>query len=550
MLLSVAAPLLVAASLPLTTAQLNYYAKKAGLKYFGTATDSPGQRERAGLEEAYLQYDEIIRDTNEFGQTTATNGQKWLFTEPERGVFNFTEGDIVASIAAESALLLRCHTLLWHSQLAPWVEEAEWTAEELRVVITEHVTNVMEHYKGRCYAWDVVNEALNEDGAYRESVFYKVLGEDFLKLAFSVAAKIDPDAKLYYNDYNLESPGPKSEGALRIIKLLQAEGIKIDGVGIQAHLVAGMAPTLDQQIAAMESYAELGVEIALTELDVRVELPANETSLEWQAEVYKNSVGACARVPACVGVTIWDFYDPFSWVPYVFDGEGAALLWFDDFTKHPAYYSVIEALKNKTGDSISGDEEEVSGPGVLIWNYDPNNHGGVNGTMFFLYESNHDYVPYKYTTIPSWSCAFIAVCSTFRGRIVRGNMMNLDGQKHLLGTWAEVNWHANVTGSAWGDISILQGNDGAAVIQSLDEASRVKGFTSDLLFNAPAKAWAQKATGSWCLDKIVGRDANNATREWVEQFLDPRNVYIQNNIDAVINSDNGRFQITFYQGVI
>ncbi|KAI2619455.1 glycoside hydrolase family 10 protein [Hypomontagnella submonticulosa] len=346
---SVAASILAAVPLPVVTAQLNSHAKRAGLKYFGAATDSPGQRERAGLEAAYAQYDAIMRDTNEFGQTTPTNGQKWLFTEPERGVFNFTEGDIVASLAAKNGQMLRCHTLVWHSQLAPWVEETEWTPEELRSVIVERITEVMGHYKGQCYAWDVVNEALNEDGTYRESVFYNVLGEEFLKLAFSTAAKIDPETKLYYNDYNLEKPSAKSEGAIRIVKLLQDAGIRIDGVGMQAHLVASRPPTLDQQISVMQSYAALGVEVALTELDVRVETPANETNMAQQAEVYKNSVGACVQVPACVGVTIWDFYDPFSWVPAVFPGEGAALLWFDDFTKHPAYYAAIEAMKNETG---------------------------------------------------------------------------------------------------------------------------------------------------------------------------------------------------------
>ncbi|KAI1841452.1 hypothetical protein JX265_001480 [Neoarthrinium moseri] len=341
--------LALATALPFCSAQLHLEAKKAGLKYFGAATDSPGQRERAGLEASYAQYDAILRDNNEFGQTTPTNGQKWLFTEPEQGVFNFTEGDIVTSIAQENGLIQRCHALVWHSQLAPWVESTNWTADALRDVIVNHVTKVMEHYKGKCYAWDVVNEALNEDGTYRESVFYQTLGEEYLKLAFSTAAKVDPDVKLYYNDYNLESPGNKSEGAVRIVKLLKDSGIKIDGVGLQAHHVASRPPTLDQQIAVIQSYAALGVEVAYTELDVRVELPLNSTSLEWQKQAYKNAVGACVQSPACVGITIWDFYDPFSWVPAVFPGEGNALLWFEDFSKHPAYYGAIEALKNKTG---------------------------------------------------------------------------------------------------------------------------------------------------------------------------------------------------------
>ncbi|KAH6648669.1 family 10 glycosyl hydrolase [Truncatella angustata] len=341
---------LLAASLPLCSAQLNLQAKKAGLKYFGAATDTPGQRERANQTAAYPQYDAILRDHSEFGSTTPTNGQKWIFTEPEQGVFNFTEGDIVTSIAQENHLIQRCHALVWHSQLAPWVEAQNWTAEALTEVVVNHITNVMEHYKGKCYAWDVVNEALNEDGTYRESVFYNTLGEDFLKLAFSTAAKVDPDVKLYYNDYNIESPGNKSEGALRIVKLLQDDGIKINGIGMQAHFVAGRSPTLDQQISVIQSYGARGLEVAYTELDVRIYLPLNDTGIEWQKEAYRDAASACVQTEACIGMTIWDFYDPFSWVPAVFPGQGNPLLWFEDFTKHPAYYGVIEAFKNKTGD--------------------------------------------------------------------------------------------------------------------------------------------------------------------------------------------------------
>lgn len=273
---------------------------------------------------------------------------QWLFVEPQQGVFNFTEGDIIASKAKKAGQYLRCHALVWHSQLAPWVEQVAWTPETLRAAIVLHVTKVARHYKGQCYAWDVVNEALNEDGTYRESVFYKVLGEEYIKLAFQTAAKVDPRAKLYYNDYNLEWPSAKTAGAQRIVKMLQKNRIRIDGVGLQAHLIAEQPPTLDQHIDAISGFAKLGVEVALTELDIRLKTPATATNLAQQREAYKNVVGACVQVKGCIGVTLWDFYDPFSWVPYVFTGEGAALLWFEDFSKHPAYDGVVEALTNKT----------------------------------------------------------------------------------------------------------------------------------------------------------------------------------------------------------
>ncbi|KAK0635772.1 glycoside hydrolase superfamily [Bombardia bombarda] len=330
-----------------TTAQLHHYARKAGLLYYGAATDSPGQRERANLQSTYPQYDAILSDPLEFGQTTPTNGMKWLFTEPLPNVFNFTEGDIVADLAASQQKLLRCHALVWHNQLAPWVESTVWTPPTLRAAITRHITAVATHYKGRCRAWDVVNEALDEDGSYRPSLFYTVLGEDYIKLAFNLTAQIDPAAKLYYNDYGIERPASvKTAGAKRIVKMLKDAGIKIDGVGMQAHLHADVHPTAQDHVDTMQSYLALGVdEVAFTELDVRITEPVNETKLEWQAEAYTNVATACARVKGCVGITLWDFYDPFSWIPVTFPGEGAGLLWFDDFKKHPAHDAVVETFK-------------------------------------------------------------------------------------------------------------------------------------------------------------------------------------------------------------
>jgi endo-1,4-beta-xylanase len=173
----------------------------------------------------------------------------------------------------------------------------------MRDILTTHITEVAGHWKGQCYAWDVVNEALNEDGTYRETLFYKILGEEYIKLAFQVAAKADPNAKLYYNDYNLESPSPKSQAARRIVQMLQKDGIKVDGVGMQAHFQAHAAPTVQQQIDVMKSYIEDGVEVALTELDVRIDLPVNETNLAQQKAVYTSVSTHIGSMPTSVVVT-------------------------------------------------------------------------------------------------------------------------------------------------------------------------------------------------------------------------------------------------------
>jgi endo-1,4-beta-xylanase len=195
----------------------------------------------------------------------------------------------VTGKALENGMYLRCHALVWHSQLAPWVEaKTDWTPEELRKVIVDHITAVAGHYKGKCYAWDVVNEVLEEDGSYRNSVFYRVLGEEYIKLAFETTAKVDPGTKLYINDYNLEWPHAKTEGTQRIVKWLKDEGVRVDGVGLQAHLITEGAPTIDQHIDAIRGFTKLGVEVALTELDIRMTMPATPEKLALQKEAYKN----------------------------------------------------------------------------------------------------------------------------------------------------------------------------------------------------------------------------------------------------------------------
>ncbi|KXJ85959.1 hypothetical protein Micbo1qcDRAFT_209521 [Microdochium bolleyi] len=193
-------------------------------------------------------------------------------------------------------------------------------------------------------------------------------------------------------------------------------------------------------------------------------------------------------------------------------------------------------------------DQDTGGPGLLVYNYDQSSHSGIGGTMYLLYESNHDFVPYKFVIIPPRASAFVTVCPTFEGRIVRGDWTYFDGEKHMLGTWVEVSYTPE--GKIWGDISLLEGNDGAAMIESMDGYYNARGFTFDLLEHAPRDAWAQKASGTWCLDKIIGLEANYASWAWQSQFLDPWNVYLTNEVNPVINSVNGRFRITFYKGAI
>lgn len=229
--------------------------------------------------------------------------QQWLFTEAEQGVFNYTEGEIVSKKAKEAGQILRCHALVWHSQLGLWVRNVTWTADTMRAAIVDHIEKVAGHWKDECYAWDVVNEAFEEDGTYRKSIFYETLGPEYIDLAFKTAARVTPKAKLYYNDYNLESPSKKTEAVQKLVKDLRAKGIKIDGVGLQAHLIAEDHPTLDQHIAAIKGFADLSVDVALTELDVRLTLPATEANLAQQKLAYAN---VSATLPTSTVTMMWD----------------------------------------------------------------------------------------------------------------------------------------------------------------------------------------------------------------------------------------------------
>ncbi|KAL6228639.1 hypothetical protein BDW75DRAFT_251133 [Aspergillus navahoensis] len=315
---------------------LHEAALAAGLQYFGSATDNPELSDAPYLAQ--------LSNTADFGQITPGNSQKWDSTEPSQGTFSFANGDVIADLADSNGQYLRCHTLLWHQQLPSWVTSGSWTNATLIAAMQNHITNVVTHYKGRCIHWDVVNEALNEDGTYRTNIFYTTIGEAYIPIAFAAAAAADPDVKLYYNDYNLEYGGNKAAGGRRIVQLIQNAGVKIDGVGFQAHFSVGTVPSRSSLVGVLQSFTALGVEVAYTEADVRIQLPTSATTLAQQSTDFRNLVGSCVDTVGCVGFTIWDWTDKYSWVPSTFSGYGAALPWDENLAKKPAYDGLLAGM--------------------------------------------------------------------------------------------------------------------------------------------------------------------------------------------------------------
>lgn len=229
-----------------------------------------------------------------FNAIVAENCMKSGEIQPVEGEFDFSLADQFVEFGVQNDLFITGHTLIWHSQAPRWFFTDDDGNDVSREVMIErmknHIFTVAGRYKGKIKGWDVVNEAIMEDGSFRNSKFYQIVGEDFIKLAFQFAHEADPDAELYYNDYNEWYPG-KRDAIVEMIRSLKADGIRIDGIGMQGHL--GMdSPSLEDYEAAIVAYANEGMKVMVTELDLSI-LPNRRrdvgadisTNIEYQQEL-------------------------------------------------------------------------------------------------------------------------------------------------------------------------------------------------------------------------------------------------------------------------
>ena len=209
--------------------------------------------------------------TRQFNSITPENVIKWEHIHPRPGKYDFEPADRYVAFGEKHGMFIVGHTLVWHSQTPQWVfnENGKPAAREVLLArLREHIHTVVSRYKGRVKGWDVVNEALNEDGTLRQSPWLKIIGEDFIQKAFEFAHEADPAAELYYNDYALEN-APKRNGAIALVKKLQAAGVKIDGIGTQEHAKLDW-PTTAQVDETLTAFGKLGVKVMVTELDMDV----------------------------------------------------------------------------------------------------------------------------------------------------------------------------------------------------------------------------------------------------------------------------------------
>lgn len=203
----------------------------------------------------------------QFNALTPENVMKAEVIHPGWGRYNFTLADKLVAYAQKNNQVVNAHTLIWHSQLPPFVRAIK-NADSLRMYFTNHISTLAARYDGKVYSWDVVNEALNEDGSLRKSIFLQQLGEGYVVDAFRLADSAAPHTKLYYNDYNIEQPA-KRAGAIALVKKIQQAGVRIDGIGIQGHWHLGKIP-LKEIDESIQAFSALGIKVAFTELDISV----------------------------------------------------------------------------------------------------------------------------------------------------------------------------------------------------------------------------------------------------------------------------------------
>jgi len=307
----------------------------------------------------------------EFSSITAENSMKCEIIHPAWDRYDFNIADKFVAYGRQHHMFIVGHNLIWHSQLSPFVSKIK-TRDSLLLFMTNHINTIAGRYTGKVDGWDVVNEALNEDGTMRNSIFLEKIGEGYVTKAFELAAKASPNTEMYYNDYNIEQP-MKRAGAISLIKKIQAAGVRIDGVGIQGHWSINNLPVEDLEKAIVE-FAALGLKVMITELDLTV-LP-NPWDLKG-ADVNQNFEGNKAMNPypknlpdsldvkltqsyeslfriflkhtkKISRVTFWGVGDGQSWLNHwpIKNRTNYPLLFDRNFNKKSAYKKIIE-LKEK-----------------------------------------------------------------------------------------------------------------------------------------------------------------------------------------------------------
>lgn len=294
----------------------------------------------------------------EFNMVEAEDAMKWWTIRKDQDAFDFREGDAVVRFAQAHGMKVRGHCLVWDHNNPEWLAHGHFTKDQMAALLHEHISTVMKHYAGKVFAWDVVNEGLDEHGWPKDSPWYNQPGIGFsgrgtayIEQAFRWAREADPTALLFYNDNGAEGLNRKSDAIYEMVRDLKRRGVPIDGVGLQMH-IDKLEFDINAVAANIARLTKLPVQVHITEMDVSLPVgtdgQASGENLQRQAEIYRGVVRACLENPGCTAIQTWGFTDKYSWIGSHSHGtRGAALLFDRGYRPKAAYDGILQELTSK-----------------------------------------------------------------------------------------------------------------------------------------------------------------------------------------------------------
>ncbi len=282
----------------------------------------------------------------EFNMVVPEIAMSFKSTQPERDRFDFSQGDLLVAFAEEHGMAVRGQVLVWDHQVPDWLLQGDFSRDEWLEILKEHIQTTVSHYRGKVVAWDVVNEAFDDDGLLRDTLWMRNIGPEYIALAFRWAREADPDVLLFYNDHLGEGLNRKSQAIYALASGLLQAGVPIDGIGMQMHTWLEGPPTADELAANMQRLGGLGLQVQITEMDVRTQYHAiSETEkLALQAEMYRRVIETCLAAPNCTAFLTWGLTDRYSWIPGFTGNPDMPLLFDLGGRPKPAYEAVRQAL--------------------------------------------------------------------------------------------------------------------------------------------------------------------------------------------------------------
>lgn len=285
----------------------------------------------------------------EFNCVVAENSMKLNGIQRVRGEFDFTQPDAMMAFAASHDMQVRAVPLVWHDALPPWAEAKTFPRQEALDILREHIFAVMRHFRGRVCAWDVLNEGLADKGPglRKEGPWFHSIGPDYVEKVYHLAHEADPEAVLFYNDFDMDGMSEKADRCYLWIKDLLARGVPIHGIGLQYHVKVEKHPSPTEVTRNIRRFNDLGLRVHITELDVWLPTHATAEHLQQQAAIYRSVIETALAADKCPAVMLWGFTDRYSWVPDTTGGTYDHALIFDrDYQPKPAYAAIAEALRS------------------------------------------------------------------------------------------------------------------------------------------------------------------------------------------------------------